>query len=69
MPDMRFDGPPGSGIQVSMTNSGSKITPYRVTVTESGRIIRQVDFGQKSDAKLMFDHERAAINAGQPKGG
>jgi hypothetical protein len=59
------DSPNGSppDIRVSMTKSGSKITPHRVTVTENRQVVRQVDFGLMSDAKRMFDLEKAAIKS------
>lgn len=66
MSETRFDGPPVNGVQVAMTNSGSEITPYRVTVTENGRLVRQEEFTLKADAQRFYDQEMAAINAPGP---
>jgi hypothetical protein len=67
MAESRFDGQPGNGTQVAMTNSGSDITPYRVTVTENGRLVRQLEFTSKADAQHAYDREqKAAINAQRP---
>ena len=67
MPETRFDGPPTNGTQVAMTNSGSEITPYRVTVTENGLLLRETDFASKADAQRLYEQEqRALINAQRP---
>ena len=66
MPETRFDGPPVNGVQVAMTNSGSEITPYRVTVTKNGRLVRDEEFTLKTDAQRFYDQEIAAINASRP---
>jgi hypothetical protein len=67
MPETRFDGPPINGTQVALTSSGSEITPYRVTVTENGRLVRQLEFTSKADAQHAYDQElKAANNAERP---
>jgi hypothetical protein len=64
MPETRFDGPPINGIQVALTSSGSEITPYRVTVTENGQLVRQLQFTSKADAQRVHDEKwKAAHNA------
>lgn len=66
MPDTRFDGPPTNGTQVTMTNSGSEITPYRVTVTENGQLVWEQEYTLRADARRAFDQQQAAINAKRP---
>jgi len=34
--------------------------PYRVVVTENGRLVRQLDFGSSADAQRVYDQERKA---------
>lgn len=64
MPETPFDRPPVNGTQVAMTNSGSKITPYRVTVTINGQLVRQMEFTTKADAQRAYEQElRALANA------
>jgi hypothetical protein len=64
--ETRFGGQPVNGTQVALTNSGSEITPYRVTVTENGRLVRQTDFTRKEDAQRAYDQEREAANSSRP---
>jgi hypothetical protein len=67
MPESRFDGQPINGTQVAMINSGSKFTPYRVTVTKKGQVVRELDFASKADAQHAYDQEqKAANNAPRP---
>jgi hypothetical protein len=61
--ETRFGGQPVNGTQVALTNSGSEITPYRVTVTENGRLVRDMEFTKKEDAQQAYDQELKAANA------
>jgi hypothetical protein len=64
MSETDFGGPPANGTQVALTSSGSGITPFRVTVTENGRLVRQLDFATRADAERAAEQERrAAVNA------
>jgi len=64
MAENGFAGPPANGTQVMMTNTGAGITPFRVTVTENGILIKQLDFALKVDAeRTLAQEQKAAINA------
>jgi hypothetical protein len=64
MPENRFDGQPANGAQVALTSTGSAITPYRVTVTENGRLVRETDYASKVDAQRAYaEEQRAVVNA------
>jgi hypothetical protein len=66
MSENRFGDPPVNGAQVAMTNTGSAITPYRVTVTKNGRLIKDEEFTLKADAQRFHDQQWAEINASRP---
>jgi hypothetical protein len=67
MPETRFDRFPVNGTQVALTNSGLEITPHRVTVTENGHLVRQLDFTSKADAQRAYDQEqKAMVDATRP---
>lgn len=63
MSEFQFGGPPRNGAQVVMTNSGSSITPYRVTVTVDGELLKDETFTLKRDAERFRNEQMTELQA------
>ncbi len=57
MSDLRFEAPPKNGTSVTLTASGLETTPYRVTVTHNGELVKQLNFTSREDAQRVYDQE------------
>lgn len=64
MADNRFGKPPANGTQVTLTPSGSTITPHRVTVRRDGELVKETDYTSLGDAqRALAEEQKAALNA------